>query len=347
MRVDVSSPDDSRIALYGGVSDPDLLAREGRFVAEGRLVVRRLLATPRLEIESVLVTPAALADMADVLEPAAAHVPVYVAPRDVLVRVAGFNIHRGCLALGRRPAPADAATLLPPDHERALVVVLEALANADNVGGIFRSAQAFGAGAVLLDEATCDPLYRKAIRTSMGASLVVPFARVADWPRGLDLLAVRRFTIVALTPHHDAADIGEAVGLPTPDSRLSAGPAPGFRLGAERASGFGLQTGQATGHGARVSGGSRGHATQDHEPGANEEPGTSNGPRAGNGGLARTGARRIAVLVGHEGSGLSDAVEQMADVRVRIPMAAGVDSLNASTATGIALHAFARYCGLV
>lgn len=276
MRIDITSPEDPRIALYRGVSDPDLLTREGRFVAEGRLVVRRLLRSSRFEAESVLVTPAALADMADVLEAAAGHLPVYVAPRELLIHVAGFNIHRGCLALGRRPAPAEAASVLPPDDEPALVVVLEALANADNVGGIFRNAQAFGASAVLLDETTCDPLYRKAIRTSMGASLAVPFARVGEWPGGLEMLRQRGFTIVALTPRGEA-DIWDVVGARTED-RVTPG--------------------------------------------------------------------RVAVLVGNEGSGLSEAADAMADLRVGIPMAPGADSLNAATAAGIALHAFARYCGL-
>jgi tRNA G18 (ribose-2'-O)-methylase SpoU len=81
-----------------------------------------------------------------------------------------------------------------------LVIVLEAVANADNVGGVFRNAAAFGADAVLLSPSCCDPLYRKAIRTSMAATLQVPFARVADWPRGLETLEARGFTIVGLTP---------------------------------------------------------------------------------------------------------------------------------------------------
>ena len=70
----------------------------------------------------------------------------------------------------------------------------------DNVGGVFRNAAAFGADAVLLSPTCCDPLYRKAIRTSMGATLRVPFARMPDWPGTLDRLRRARFTVVALTP---------------------------------------------------------------------------------------------------------------------------------------------------
>ena len=65
------------------------------------------------------------------------------------------------------------------------IVVLERVANADNIGAVFRSAAAFGGGPVLLDPTSTDPLYRKAIRTSMGAALSVPFARIAPWPSAL------------------------------------------------------------------------------------------------------------------------------------------------------------------
>jgi tRNA G18 (ribose-2'-O)-methylase SpoU len=75
------------------------------------------------------------------------------------------------------------------------------VSNADNVGGIFRNVAAFGAGGVLLSPTCCDPLYRKAIRTSMGATLHVPFARAEqdDWPRVLTRLGAAGFTVVALT----------------------------------------------------------------------------------------------------------------------------------------------------
>ena len=81
------------------------------------------------------------------------------------------------------------------------VVVLEGVANADNVGGAFRNAAAFGVDAVVLSPTCCDPLYRKAIRTSMGAALRVPFARAgaAEWPAALGRLRAAGFTLVALT----------------------------------------------------------------------------------------------------------------------------------------------------
>src|SRR5205085_5069468 len=112
-------------------------------------------------------------------------VPVYVCSSDTLASIVGFDFHRGCLALAECPAPHDAAAVVSgPD----VVLVLEGVADADNVGSAFRNAAAFGAGAVLLSPSCCDPLYRKAIRTSMGSVLRVPYARLQNWPHDLALL---------------------------------------------------------------------------------------------------------------------------------------------------------------
>jgi tRNA G18 (ribose-2'-O)-methylase SpoU len=92
------------------------------------------------------------------------------------------------------------------------VIALEAVANADNGGGVFRNAAAFGADAVLLRPSCCDPLYRKAIRTSMAATLRVPFARIQNWPRGLEVLAARRFSVVGLSPRAGRSIDDDAVG---------------------------------------------------------------------------------------------------------------------------------------
>lgn len=114
-------------------------------------------------------------------------IPVYVGAPDLLNRVAGFHIHRGILAHGSRAAEPDPGALISQLPRPALLVALFGISNHDNLGGIFRNAAAFGADAVLLDNACCDPLYRKAIRVSVGASLMVPFARARD---GEALLAV-------------------------------------------------------------------------------------------------------------------------------------------------------------
>lgn len=193
--------DDPRVADYAHVGDAAWLKAHGLFVAEGRLVVRRLLEDGRYEPASVLVTPAARTSLGNVLD--SAPCPVYVCGQDDLNALAGFNFHRGCLALAHRRIAATLDTLLPAKR----IVALEAVGNPDNVGGIFRSAHAFGAGGILLDPRCADPLYRKAVRTSMGASLRVPFVQGDQWPATLGRLRDSGFRILAFTPSADADDI--------------------------------------------------------------------------------------------------------------------------------------------
>jgi tRNA G18 (ribose-2'-O)-methylase SpoU len=133
-------------------------------------------------------------------------IPVYVCASPDFLPITGINIHRGCLALVERPATQNYVDLV----ERASrVVVLEGIANADNVGGAFRTAAAFGVDAMLLSPTCCDPLYRKAIRTSMAATLQLPFARVEPWPEALRTLQQGGFALVGLTPAPDAQSLDE------------------------------------------------------------------------------------------------------------------------------------------
>jgi tRNA G18 (ribose-2'-O)-methylase SpoU len=194
--VHITDPADPRLADYRNVPDPELVERSGIFIAEGRLVVRRLLTASRFAARSLMVTETARAALADTIDNAGA-LPVYVVPQALMNGVTGFNIHRGCLAIGERQPSADWRTVV---SGAARLVALERVANADNVGSVFRNAAAFGAGAVVLDESTTDPLYRKAIRTSMGAALTVPFARACPWPEALDELRRAGIVLVGLTP---------------------------------------------------------------------------------------------------------------------------------------------------
>jgi tRNA G18 (ribose-2'-O)-methylase SpoU len=199
----IARADDERLSLYRGVADADLLRAHGLFVAEGRLVVRRVLADGRYRVRSVLVNDAALRDLAEPLAAVGAEVPVLVGAADIFSTITGHDIHRGCLALVERPAPSTMDEVLSSADR---IVVLEDVANADNIGGVFRNAAAFGAG-VVITPATCDPLYRKAIRTSMAAVLHVPFARSGAWPGALDRIRVAGFAVVALTPREPSEPI--------------------------------------------------------------------------------------------------------------------------------------------
>lgn len=196
----IDSVDDERIAAYRDVRERDLVGRQGRFIAEGRVVLNVLFASSRFAAESVFLRENRLAGLEDLLARIDDDIPVYVASGDVMDGIAGFHMHRGILAVGRRTEEEDAAALLAKMPPAALVVALCGIANHDNMGAIFRNAAAFGADAVLLDQTCCDPLYRKAIRVSVGAALKVPFAKIENGTAMVEALESEGFDIVALSP---------------------------------------------------------------------------------------------------------------------------------------------------
>jgi tRNA G18 (ribose-2'-O)-methylase SpoU len=227
--IPIEREDDPRLEAYRHVGDPAWLLTHGLFVAEGRLVVERLFAHDGgYAVDAVLVTPPAFRALEPTLS---AFSNVLIAAPALVNAVTGFNFHRGCLALVRRPSPAPLAAVL--DGARR-VVVLEGIGNPDNVGGIFRSAAALGADAVLLDPASGDPFYRKALRTSVGAVLRLPFARLTPWPAALVTLAERGFTILALTPTGSRTidDVASSVGSGSRIALLAGAEGPGLTAAA-------------------------------------------------------------------------------------------------------------------
>jgi tRNA G18 (ribose-2'-O)-methylase SpoU len=255
---------DERLAPYADLIRPArrraIERASGRFVVEGVVAIRRLLASD-YQARSVLATAARADQLAPEL--GGRDVNVFVAPLDVMQAVAGFDIHRGAVAIADRPAPRDSRDVV---GDSTVVVGLEGLNDHENLGAIARTAHALGAGALLLDPACADPLYRRCVRVSMGEILFVPFARTGPWPDGLATLRELGFVLVALTPHADAADL--------------AGPA------------------------------------------------------------VELAGRRVMLLFGAEGPGLSAATLAAADMRVRIPMRADADSINVGHAAAIALDRF-------
>jgi tRNA G18 (ribose-2'-O)-methylase SpoU len=186
------------VEAFLDVRERDLVGRQGRFVAEGEVVLA--VAAARGLIEAVLIDrkrAPALAPILARLDPAT---PVYTAAQGMLDAVVGFHIHRGILAIGRRPPEPDPAALLAGLPAQSLVLALFGIGNHDNMGGLFRNAAAFGVGAVLLARDCCDPLYRKAIRVSVGATLATPFARFAPDADPVAMLEAAGFESLALSP---------------------------------------------------------------------------------------------------------------------------------------------------
>jgi tRNA G18 (ribose-2'-O)-methylase SpoU len=163
-------------------------------------VLNVLFSVARFRAESVLLRENRVAGMEELLARVPDEVPVYVVGGAAMDAIAGFPMHRGVLAIGLRGSEENAAALLACQPERALVLTLCGIANHDNMGAIFRNAAAFGADAVLLDSDCCDPLYRKAIRVSVGAALKVPFARGGSGSELVETLSSHGFDILALSP---------------------------------------------------------------------------------------------------------------------------------------------------
>jgi tRNA G18 (ribose-2'-O)-methylase SpoU len=189
--------DDPRLLDYHDLQDRRLGPESGRFIAESEMVVRKLLASG-LKIRSLLLTAPRLAALETTLAACKENLPVFLVPQTVMDGIAGFHVHRGCLAIAERP-PAPA---IPP--QARTVVVLVDLVDVDNLGAIARNATAFGADAILLSPRSADPFYRKAVRTSAGAVFSLPIVRARAWPD--DLLALRQqgFSLLATVLADDA-----------------------------------------------------------------------------------------------------------------------------------------------
>lgn len=201
--IPITDPDDPRIAEFRNIRERDLTGREDRFVAEGTVVLRVLAqahAAGRAKAEKILLLQNRVAGVGEILDKFPEDVPVYVAEAPVIDAIAGFHLHRGVLALGRRETVAAPADMLATLDEPSLVLVGCGISNHDNIGAMFRNAAAFAVDAVLLDQTCCDPLYRKALRVSVGSVLSVPYIRGGAAEGLLGQLADQGFAIWALSP---------------------------------------------------------------------------------------------------------------------------------------------------
>lgn len=200
----IDDPDDPRIAGFVSIKERDLTGRHGRFIAEGTVVLRMLAAAHRagrgIRADAILLLENRVEGVGAILADFPADIPVYVASAAVFDAIAGFNMHRGVLALGSRDQAPQMETLVASLPEKSLVLAACGISNHDNMGSMFRNAAAFGVDAVLMDETSCDPMYRKAIRVSVGSVLSVPFAREGSVTALVSRLQEQGFSIWGLSP---------------------------------------------------------------------------------------------------------------------------------------------------
>ena len=225
--VPITSSRDPRVAAFASIRERDLTGGHGgRFIVEGKVTLETLLTRGRFGIESLFLCETRLAPLADLLASVPADVPVYVAPQSVMDEVAGFPMHRGVLACGRKGTALAPADVLPAEGT-STALLLAGLSNHDNVGACFRNAAAFGASAVLLDAESCDPLYRKAIRVSSGTSLWLPFAHGGTGTSIIQAAEASGHEVWALTPRADAESL-PSVAVPERVALLMGAEGPGL-----------------------------------------------------------------------------------------------------------------------
>jgi tRNA G18 (ribose-2'-O)-methylase SpoU len=218
MIVPVASATDPRLAPYMGVKERDLLRREGGFIVDGKVTLGRLVEASRFPVESLFIAENRIASLEVMLAKLDPAIPIYTAPQLVMDQITGFHLHRGVLALARRGEQQTCEQLIVSfgAREPLTLLTLVTLANHDNVGACFRNAAALGANAVLLDAASCDPLYRKSIRVSAGTALSLPFAHSGDGASILSALEAANIETWALTPSG-----GEPLQAVKPPPRLA------------------------------------------------------------------------------------------------------------------------------
>jgi len=205
---EVIDPDDDRLADFRDLTRadrrPDRPGGRGLVLAEGVVVVRRLLVSP-YPVRAVLGVRHKVDELTAELSNTDAS--VYVVSADLMAQVVGFHLNRGVLASADRARPADVTDLVAAARTLA---VLEGINDHENLGALFRNAAALGVDGVLLGARCADPLYRRSVRVSMGHVLSVPFATLARWPDDLGMLRRNGFRIVALTPRAGSVPLARA-----------------------------------------------------------------------------------------------------------------------------------------
>lgn len=207
--IDITDPADPRVDDFRDLNSvdrrPDLPSGKGLVIAEGVLVAQRMLAS-RFTPHAFLGTDRRLTELSADL--AGVPAPFYRASAEVMAEIVGFHLNRGVLGAARRAADLGVAEVLAGART---VAVLEGVNDHENLGSIFRNAAGLGVDAVVFGAGCADPLYRRAVRVSMGHALLVPFARATGWPAELDLLRDNDFRLLAMTPDVAARRLAETL----------------------------------------------------------------------------------------------------------------------------------------
>lgn len=203
----VTSRDDPRIAPYTAVRERDLTGRDGLFLVEGKVTLEVCITRARFDLDSVFLEEGRVPVLAELLEKLPDSVPIYTAPQSLMDQIAGFPIHRGILACARNAPETDFGAWLSAQTGATTLALCIGTSNHDNVGAVFRNCAALGADGVVLDETSCDPLYRKAIRVSAGTALWLPYYHGGSGETLLDTLKDEGWTIWTLTPGETATNL--------------------------------------------------------------------------------------------------------------------------------------------
>ena len=198
--ISIDGTSDPRLADFEAVPDPELLRSRNQFVVEGRFAIQTLLREPRFHLRALLLTKNTFRILARELSGQLLETVLVYITSAANFKIGGYDFHRGYLALVDRPEPIPVCRIISAVESRNPILALDRIGNPDNIGGLFRNAADFSVEAVLLGPGCCDPLYRKAIRTSIGKTLQVPFSTTNEWSVTLDALRAKGYVVVALTP---------------------------------------------------------------------------------------------------------------------------------------------------
>ncbi|MBX4335118.1 TrmH family RNA methyltransferase [Bartonella raoultii] len=196
----IYDPHDLRLKDYQNIREKDLVGRQHKFIAEGKIILSALLHSKEFSALSFLIVTKRLPGLMSLLEITQPTCPIYCVPQNIMDNIAGFHVHRGILGIGQRKTLPSLQSFLQNLPSKALILVLCGISNHDNMGALFRNAAAFASDGIIVDKTSCDPLYRKSIRVSAGAALKVPYTQHADIHDILAALNAANFHLYALSP---------------------------------------------------------------------------------------------------------------------------------------------------